>query len=73
MSKHTNEIRKSNVIAVNPPMEMPLKEQLIDRYFAYITVNTESPPSDMRVEIIHLDHFDERRPEPQRKFESLPI
>ncbi|CAF4237631.1 unnamed protein product [Rotaria socialis] len=71
--KDTNEIRKSNVIAVNPPMEMPLKEQLIDRYFAYITVNTESPPSDMRVEIIHLDHFDERRPEPQRKFESLPI
>lgn len=31
-------------------MEMPLREQLIDRYFAYITVNAESPPPDMRLE-----------------------
>jgi hypothetical protein len=23
--------------------------------------------------VIHLDHFPERRPEPQRKVESLPI
>jgi hypothetical protein len=29
---------------------MPLKEQLVDRYFAYITVNTETPPPDMRLE-----------------------
>jgi hypothetical protein len=29
---------------------MPLKEQLVDRYFAYITVNAEAPPSDMRLE-----------------------
>ncbi|CAF1353703.1 unnamed protein product [Rotaria sordida] len=48
--KDSNEIRKSNIITVNPPLEMPLKEQLIDRYFAYITVNAESPPPDMRLE-----------------------
>jgi len=35
---------------VNPPLEMPLKEQLVDRYFAYITVNAEAPPPDMRLE-----------------------
>lgn len=29
---------------------MPLKEQLVDRYFAYITVNAEAPPPDMRLE-----------------------
>jgi hypothetical protein len=29
---------------------MPLKEQLVDRYFAYITVNAETPPPDMRLE-----------------------
>jgi hypothetical protein len=46
----TDEIRKSNIIAVNPPLEMPLKEQLVDRYFAYITVNAETPPPDMRLE-----------------------
>ncbi|CAF3224711.1 unnamed protein product [Rotaria sp. Silwood2] len=71
--KNTNEIRKSNIITVNPPLEMSLKEQLIDRYFAYITVNAESPPPDMRLEVIHLDHFPNRRPEPNRKIESLPI
>ncbi|CAF3704714.1 unnamed protein product [Rotaria sp. Silwood1] len=49
--KNNNEIRKSNIITVNPPLEMPLKEQLIDRYFAYITVNAESPPPDMRLEV----------------------
>jgi hypothetical protein len=46
----SQEVRKSNIIAVNPPLEMPLKEQLVDRYFAYITVNAETPPSDMRLE-----------------------
>ncbi|CAF1524841.1 unnamed protein product [Rotaria sp. Silwood1] len=71
--KNNNEIRKSNIITVNPPLEMPLKEQLIDRYFAYITVNAESPPPDMRLEVIHLDHFPNRRPEPKRTVESLPI
>ncbi|CAF4158770.1 unnamed protein product, partial [Rotaria sordida] len=85
--KDSNEIRKSNIITANPPLEMPLKEQLIDRYFAYITVNAESPPPDMRLEtesryrdidsflkrIIHLDHFTNRRPEPKRTIESLPI
>ncbi|CAF1293197.1 unnamed protein product [Rotaria sordida] len=71
--KDSNEIRKSNIITVNPPLEMPLKEQLIDRYFAYITVNAESPPPDMRLEIIHLDRFTNRRPEPKRTIESLPI
>jgi len=29
---------------------MPLKEELVDRYFAYITVNAEAPPPDMRLE-----------------------
>jgi len=29
---------------------MPLKEQLVDQYFAYITVNAETPPPDMRLE-----------------------
>ncbi|CAF0920401.1 unnamed protein product [Adineta ricciae] len=71
--KDTNEIRKSNIISVNPPLEMPLKEQLVDRYFAYITVNAETPPPDIHLEIIHLDQFAHRRPEPQRKFESLSI
>lgn len=46
----SKEVRKSNIIAVNPPLEMPLKEQLVDRYFAYITVNAETPPPDMRLE-----------------------
>ena len=46
----SDEVRKSNIIAVNPPLEMPLKEQLVDRYFAYITVNAETPPPDMRLE-----------------------
>ncbi len=46
----SNEVLKSNVIAVNPPLEMPLKEQLVDQYFAYITVNAEAPPPDMRLE-----------------------
>ncbi len=46
----SKEVRKSNIIAVNPPLEMPLKEQLVDRYFAYITVNAEAPPPDMRLE-----------------------
>ncbi|UJR13408.1 hypothetical protein I4U23_000423 [Adineta vaga] len=71
--KNTDEIRKSNIISVNPPLEMPLKEQLVDRYFAYITINSETPPPDIHLEIIHLDHFSHRRPEPQRKFESLHI
>lgn len=51
----SNEVRKSNIIAVNPPLEMPLKEQLVDRYFAYITVNAEAPPPDMRLEGIILN------------------
>ncbi|CAF3616975.1 unnamed protein product [Adineta steineri] len=71
--KNSNDIRKSNILNVNPPLEMPLKEQLIDRYFAYITVNAEIPPPDMRLEIIHLDHFPHPRPEPQRKIETLSI
>lgn len=49
-----DEIRKSNIIAVNPPLEMPLKDQLVDRYFAYITVNAEDPPPDMRLEGIAI-------------------
>ena len=48
--KNSNEILKSNIISVNPPLEMSLKEQLVDRYFAYITINAEAPPPDMRLE-----------------------
>ncbi len=35
---------------MNPPLEMSLKEQLVDQYFAYITVNAEAPPPDIHLE-----------------------
>ena len=45
-----NEIRKSNVISVISPLEIPIKEAISDRYFPHITVNGESAPSDARLE-----------------------
>jgi hypothetical protein len=45
-----NEIRKSNVISVISPLEVPIKESISDRYFPYITINGESAPSDARLE-----------------------
>ncbi len=46
----TNEIRKSNVITVSPPLEMPVKTPITDRYFPYISINSEATPSDTRLE-----------------------
>ncbi|CAF0736434.1 unnamed protein product [Didymodactylos carnosus] len=48
--RDSNQILKSNIITVNPPLEMSLREQITDRYFAYISVNAEKPPPDMHLE-----------------------
>jgi hypothetical protein len=44
------EIQKSNVISVTLPLERSIKGALDDGYFAYITTNTETAPSDIRLE-----------------------
>jgi hypothetical protein len=46
----SNEIRKSNVIAISLPLEMPVKGPITDRHFPYITINGEATPADIRLE-----------------------
>ncbi|CAF0725929.1 unnamed protein product [Rotaria sordida] len=48
--KNTNEIRKSNVIIVDTPLDLPVKGPVVDRYFPYITVNDEETPSNITIE-----------------------
>lgn len=45
-----NEIRRSNVIAVSVPMDVPYEGAAPDRYFPYIVVNEESVPADSHLE-----------------------
>ena len=49
-SLDTNEIRKSNVIAVTIPLEPSLKNPAPNQFFPYITINEEAPPTDARLE-----------------------
>lgn len=45
-----HEIRRSNVIAVSVPMEVPIKGPIPDRFFPYIVIHDESAPADARLE-----------------------
>jgi hypothetical protein len=46
----TNEIRKSNVIAVTLPLDIPFKGPIPDQYFPYIIIGNEAAPTDARLE-----------------------